>query len=132
MRHWSDTWLGRAYDERTYNCAHFLAEVLAEQFGLALDLPDATGSLRGRDRQVAEVLTMHCERVTGAQREGDIVLAIAHGRRAEVGHHSGVLILPDGAPHILHCMAGLGSCRHPIGELPARGLIVHGHYRWLS
>ncbi len=132
MTHWSDAWLGRLYDEETYNCSHFLAEVLSRQFGLDLDLPPPAASLRGRDKQVAQVLTLRCARVRGEHREGDIVLAIAHGRRAEVGHHSGVLVLPGAEPMVLHCMAGLGSCRHPLNELPARGLIVHGLYRWLT
>ena len=132
MTHWSDAWLGRLYDEETYNCSHFLAEVLSGQFGLDLNLPDAAASLRGRDRQVAQVLTMRCAPVQGERHEGDIVLALAHGRRAEVGHHSGVLVLPGSEPMVLHCMAGMGSCRHPLSELPARGLIVHGVYRWLT
>ena len=131
MTHWSDHWLGRRYDRERYNCSHFLVDVLAERFGLDLDLPDAATSLRGRDRQVAEVLSLHC-RPADDPREGDIVLAMAHGRRADMGHHSGVLVCPDGEPMVLHCMAGLGSCRHPLHTLPDRGLVLDGIYRWLT
>ena len=130
--HWSDHWLGRRYDERTYNCSHFLADVLAARFGLDLGLPDPAPSLRARDRQVAAVLAMHCRPRTGSPQEGDIVLAWARGRRADVGHHSGVLVLPGGEKMVLHNLAGVGACRHPLIDLPAHGLVLDGIYQWVS
>ena len=142
--HWSERWIGRDWRPGVYECSDFVAEVLAAEFGLAVDLPRASaaggaagaGSIRARDRLTAR-LAPSLARPLGpgeAPREGDGVLMRARGRRgargAVAGHHIGLWCAPGGEPSALHCAAGLGSCVHALAGLPARGLEADGIWRW--
>ena len=132
--HWSERWIGRDWVAGAYECSDFVAEVLAAEFGVAVDLPRAGESIRERDR-----LTRLCAPALARQLapgeaplEGDGVLMRARGRRTVAGHHIGLFCAPGGEPSALHCAAGLGSCVHSLASLPARGLHADAVWRWLA
>ena len=106
-------------------------EVLAEEFGRQVALPRA-GSVREADRFVEQALFAGNLAVeTIAPTEGDAVLMVHVGRRCELGHHIGIFCSPGGEPHVLHCMAGVGSCLHSLASMPGRKLKPIGVYKWL-
>lgn len=126
--HWSERYIRRSY-AKEYDCADFVRDVMAEQFGRDLPLPSIHAAYtRERDRQMRCAAEALAEPVD-APREGDAVLMRAAGRRRDLGHHVGVWCDIGGRPHVLHRMAGIGAVLHPIDRLV--GLEVAGIYRWL-
>ncbi len=132
--HWSERWIGRDWRPGVYECSDFVAEVLAAEFGVAVDLPraGAAAGVRARDRLTARLAPSLARPLAPgeAPREGDGVLMRARGRRTIAGHHIGLWCAPGGEPSALHCAAGLGSCVHALAGLPARGLEADGIWRW--
>ena len=132
--HWSQRWIGRDWRAGVYECSDFVAEVLAAEFGVAVDLPraGAAAGVRARDRLTARLAPSLARPLAPgeAPREGDGVLMRARGRRTIAGHHIGLWCAPGGEPSALHCAAGLGSCVHALAGLPARGLEADGIWRW--
>ena len=121
--------MGRPYHPVTFDCADLVAAVLREEFAYEVSLPGRAATLRGRDRQIQDVAYLH-GRPVPVPAEGDVVLMRAAGRQRGVGHHVGLWCLPDGATHhVLHCVAGLGTCLHPVAGLAARGYELRGVYR---
>ena len=85
------------------------AEDCAE-FGHDLILPRTPGSLCARDRVVADIRAIFAR---------------------ALGHHIVLWTGETGTACVLHHMAGLGSCLHPLARLDDRGLTCTGLYRWL-
>ncbi len=128
--HWAEAYVGRAYVEDRFDCAHLVAEVLRERFGRDIALPSHATGVRGRDAQIAALKgTFAAETVTPI--EGDAVLMRAAGRRRGLGHHIGIWCDIAGTPHVLHCLKGIGACLHPLRALGRHGLETTGVYRWL-
>lgn len=127
--HWAVAWLGRAYHPETGHCAALVHDVQRLQFGRDLPpLPSPSPALRGRIAQVQA----ECDarwRPVDPPADGDVVLMRRAARHHHVGHHVGVLAVRDGTPHVLHALAGLGACLHPLGRLHHYGLDVVGYYR---
>ena len=137
-RHWAEAWIGRPYIEGTFDCAHLVVEVMATRFGRHITLPAHGATLRGRDAQIAALKATLARPLEPheAPREGDAVLMRASGRLRVLGHHIGVWCLVGHEPrvrdpHVLHCMAGIGTCLHPIRGLASHGLEMTGIHRWL-
>lgn len=125
--HWSEAWLGRPYGAGESDCAALVADVVAERTGRRLALPGRAAGLRGRDRQIAAAADAAVETTTPA--DGDVVLMQLRDRRDGVGYHVGVFCVVEDAAHVLHCLAGLGVCRHPVAGIESRGYRVIGYYR---
>ena len=126
---WAAAWVGRAAED----CADLVRQVRRAEFGHDLILPQTPGSLRARDRTLAEMRTI-LARPLGAHekpREGDGVLMRAATRTRALGHHIGLWTGETGTACVLHHMAGPGSCLHPLARLDNRGLTCAGLYRWL-
>lgn len=128
--HWAEAYVGRPHVAGAHDCADLVEAVTAERFGRRLGLPGRAAGPRGRDAQVAALAGVFAA-PCAEPREGDAVLMRQAGRRRAVGHHIGVWCAPGGAPHVLHCLAGAGTCLHALGALPAYGLEAVGVYRWL-
>ena len=127
MDHWSEAWLGRPYGEGESDCAALVADVVAERTGRRLALPGRAAGLRGRDRQIAAAAHAAVEAETPT--DGDVVLMQLRDRRDGVGYHVGVYC-ELAAAHVLHCLAGMGVCRHPVAGIESRGYRVVGYYRF--
>ena len=128
--HWAEGYVGRPHVAGAHDCADLVEAVMAERFGRRLALPGRAAGPRGRDAQVAALAGVFAAPCADP-REGDAVLMRQAGRRRAVGHHIGVWCAPGGAPHVLHCLAGAGTCLHALAALPAYGLEAVGVYRWL-
>ncbi len=128
--HWAEAYVGRAYVEDRFDCAHLVVEVMRKRFGRDIALPAHAAGLRNRDAQIAALRGEFAE-PTRSPVEGDAVLMRAAGRRRALGHHIGVWCNIAGAPHVLHCLKGIGVCLHPIRALGRHGLETTGVYRWI-
>ena len=129
MTHWAEAYVGRAYIEGVFDCADLVVLVARERFGREIALPRHASGVRGRDAQIA-ALKGELATLADAPAEGDAVLMRSAGRRCAVGHHIGVWCEAAGEPHVLHCLAGIGTCLHPIRALGNHGLQATGVYRW--
>ena len=129
-RHWAYAWLGRPYAAGTSDCATLVEDVLRAR-GVELRLPSRAAGQRGRDVQLAATAEQLAVPVEGQPREGDVVLMQAAGRRDDVGRHVGVWCEIAGVPHVLHCIADVGTCLHSLDAraLAGRGFRVVGVYR---
>lgn len=126
--HWAERYVGRPYVEGAHDCAHLVVAVMAERFGRHIDLPAHATGVRARDAQI-DALRACLAVPVDAPAEGDAVLMRIAGRRRALGHHIGVWC-DAGTPSVLHCLAGLGTCLHPLRRLAQHGLEVTGVYRW--
>ncbi len=126
---WAAAWVGAPAED----CADLVARMRRAVFGHALDLPPSPGSLRARDGAIAALGGNFAQALgTGeAPQEGDAVLMRAAARTRALGHHIGLWTASPGTPHVLHHMARLGTCLHPLARLEDRGLVFAGLYRWL-
>ncbi len=131
-RHWTEAYVGRAYIEGRFDCADLVVLVMRERFGRAIRFPDHAVGVRARDAQIT-ALRGDFARPLGpgeAPREGDGVLMRMTGRTLATGHHIGLWCEAAGAPHVLHCLKGIGTCLHPLSGLDRHGLETVGVYRW--
>lgn len=126
---WWEKYLGRGFVPRRHECTHFVAQVMAEEFGLNLPHWSPPASHRACDAAAPELAT----RVLGAQTQrpvaGDCVLMTsAHGRRLQ-GYHVGVYVAAH-VPCVLHCAPACGSVLTPMHQLSRVQLKLEGIYRW--
>ena len=130
--HWAERYVGRAYVEGAFDCADLIVLVLREQFGREIALPAHPAGMRDRDRLIGALTGEYAVPII-EPREGDAVLMRAAGRRRVTGHHIGLwcrIGAPQGAPYVLHCLKGAGTCLHAMRALKSHGLEVTGVYRW--
>lgn len=129
MSHWSEHYVGMAYIEGTFDCAHFVELVQQQQFGRTLNLPkEHADDYRAQQRQIdaekARFITP-----TDDPQDGDCVLIISRGR----AEHIGVYCSIHGIGYVLHNHRAAGRvCLHRIRSLPAQGMDVQGIYRWIA
>ena len=125
--HWAESWLGWSDGD----CADLVRAVVLERYGLAVPLPSARAAgVRGRDAAIAASAEALAQPVDDP-REGDVVVMRAAGRKRSLGHHVGVFCDVGGVPHVLHRLAGAGTCLHRIDRLALHGLEATGVHRWL-
>ena len=127
--HWAESYVGRPYVEGVFDCADLVVEVLREVFDREIRLPAHAVGVRARDAQIA-ALGGELATPSDEPREGDAVLMRAAGRTRALGHHIGVWCEVTAEPHVLHCLAGIGTCLHALRALRAHGLELAGIYRW--
>ena len=131
--HWSAAWTARAVPPE-WDCADLARAVLLAEWGVEVALPSRAGrpaGARGRDAAIGAALSAGWAPVpAGDERDGDLVLMRASGRRRSVGRHVGVWCAPGGRPSALHLMAGMGApSLHPLAALPRLGLEAAGTHR---
>lgn len=128
MAHWCEKFVGMPYIEEEFDCAHFVEQVMREQFGRELDLPkEHATDYRAQQRQIAGAKADYIE-ATDTPREGDCVLIISRGRT----EHIGVYCVINGLAYVLHNHRAAGRvCLHRIINLPAQGMAVENYYRWI-
>ncbi len=133
MEHWAEAYVGKPWRDGRFECSDLVIEVERDVFGRRLTLPRHGPTVRSRDACVAAGLDGEIAvPVNPADAiEGDAVLMRAAGRSRILGHHIGVWCAPGGAPHVLHCLRGVGACLHAIRALAAHGLELGGVYRWI-
>jgi len=127
--HWAEAYIGRPWVAGEHDCADFVVAVLREQFGRELALPAHAASVRGWDRQIAELRADYAVPTISPQ-DGDGVLMVARGARLLRRYHLGLWAGVNGEAHVLHCQDGAGSILHPIRDLGLRALELEGIYRW--
>ena len=138
---WIRKWLGRAWVEGEYECGHFTAEVMREEFGrrptakslVAHSLDEAAGApVRERDAAWRALLgSAAARRVEGLPEEGDAILMRAGAGVRIQGYHLGVLALGRrGEPYCLHLAPDAGSILTAIDRLDGLGYALEGYYRW--
>lgn len=127
--HWAERWLGRPWDEETYDCAHFVEEVLREAFGRNLRMPAHAADPRQWDRQIEDLRDGYAT-PTPSPRDGDGALMHALGARHGRRWHLGLAAIAGGSVYVLHCQQGSGSVLHPVAELRGQLLELEGWYRW--
>lgn len=125
MMHWSDAYIGRAFDKTKYNCAHLVYDVLKEVFAIRFpDVPKV--SLRGSTRVINKYLQDTKKTPVTDPRDGDVAL-MECGRT----YHLGVVMLVPGRTLILHNSEGCGSVVvHDDRMLSMLGLQIKEFYRF--
>ena len=127
MAHWTTPWLARRWARREYECVHFVAEVLRDEFGRNVCAPRAPAGLRVRDAALRQGLLARARR-TGAPVDGDLVLmTMAGGVRAR-DYHLGIYV-SGAAPGVMHLAPVDGVKVHRIDELHQVGFALEGFYR---
>ncbi|MDP1673984.1 MAG: NlpC/P60 family protein [Burkholderiales bacterium] len=128
MAHWSERFVGKAYIEGEFDCAHFVEQVLREQFGREVNLPkEHAADYRAQQRQI-DAEKAHFAEPVETPREGDAVLIVSRGR----AEHLGVYCEIHGIGYVLHNFRAAGRvCLHRIRSLPAQGMALAGYYRWI-
>lgn len=98
--HWSAPLVGRPWRPE-YSCWDLVRSVQRGQFGRAMPAYDLADE-RAPEQLRAVVLASGWRRVDGEPDEGDVLLM-----RGPDGLHIGVVILRDGAVHLLHNLGGM-------------------------
>ena len=131
MTHWAEKYIGQPYVRGEADCAHTLAMVRREVFGL--QVPDdieveRKASNLGRVGQMVDLVAEYGER-TDSPQEGDAVLMMCKGRPS----HIGAYCIVNGEPSVLHAMESAGMVvLHRIRDLERVFLTVEGYYTWKS
>lgn len=126
--HWTSKYLGMTHRPGEFDCAHFVEQVLIEQFNIRLTLPQHARGRRALDAQICALRDQVAE-PTAMPKEGDCVLMRVPGRRA-AGNHIGIYAAPGGRQSVLHLIQHAGSCLHRLIDLSRVNLEVEGFYRW--
>ncbi len=125
--HWTEKYVGMAYNKKTNNCALFAERVQSEVFCREINLPkDASHHYRGQARLIQNHKHEHAIK-TDQPFEGDAVLMIGRGNT----NHIGVYCVIGGVAHVVHAMEKVGQvCLHRLRDLEKYGLAVEGFYQW--
>ena len=129
MTHWAEKYIGQPYNRGDADCAHTLAQVRQEVFGLGVpsDIEvERKASRLGRLGQMVDLVAEYGERTENPQ-EGDAVLMMCKGRPS----HIGAYCIVNGEPCVLHAMEAAGMVvLHRIRELDRVFMSVEGYYAW--
>lgn len=129
MNHWTERYIGQAYESGTADCARLLAQVRREEFDLPVpsDIEvERAASRLGRVGQMEDLVNEFGSK-TNSPMEGDAVLMLCRGRPS----HVGVYALVGGEPCVLHAMENAGHVvLHRIRDLERVFLAVEGYYAW--
>ena len=129
MPHWSEKYIGQPYNRGDADCAHTLAQVRKEVFGLEVpsDIEvERKASRLGRLGQMVDLVAEYGEHTDNPQ-EGDAVLMMCKGRPS----HIGAYCIVNGEPCVLHAMESAGMVvLHRIRELDRVFMSVEGYYTW--
>ena len=129
MTHWAEKYIGQPYNKGDSDCAHTLAKIRKEVFGL--DVPtdievERKASRLGRLGQMVDLVAEYGEPTDNPQ-EGDAVLMLCKGRPS----HIGAYCIVNGEPCVLHAMESAGMVvLHRIRELDRVFMSVEGYYAW--
>jgi hypothetical protein len=129
MPHWSEKYIGQPYITGEADCAHTLAQIRKEVFGM--DVPtdievERKASRLGRLGQMCDLVAEYGERTENPQ-EGDAVLMCCKGRP----NHIGAYCVVNGEPSVLHAMEQAGMVvLHRIRDLERVFITVEGYYSW--
>ena len=129
MTHWAEKYIGQPYNRGDADCAHTLAKIRKEVFGL--DVPtdievERKASRLGRLGQLVDLVAEYGEPTDNPQ-EGDAVLMLWKNRHS----HIGAYCIVNGEPCVLHAMESAGMVvLHRIRELDRVFMSVEGYYAW--
>lgn len=127
--HWTERYVGLPYRINEFDCAHLLAQVQLEVFGIDVSLPEERDegvfALSAQiDRNITDYL-VPIERHEG--QDGDVVLMKCKNRL----NHTGVLAKIDGVDYVLHNLRSIMAVAlHKVKDLPRYNIEVEGYYRF--
>ena len=127
--HWSEAYLGRAWEAGTYDCADLVRDVARDRLGIEVALPSEREWRRMAPDRVA-ALGAAWARPTDRPREHDVVLMRVLGSRRSLGSHIGVYAEVGLEGWVLHNLAGAGTMFTPLRRLAPVHLEVAGFYTW--
>ena len=119
-------YVGREYHVGTYDCAHLAADVQADLFGRAVELPGVhPGGQAGQRRAILAMRDELAARID-VPFPGCAVMLEEGGLL-----HIGTVALRFGEPWVLHNSAKLGSAQFkPLADLQRMGMRFEGWYVW--
>lgn len=135
MAHWTESYVGRLYVEKEFDCGVLAETVQREVFGRKVMLPtereyvgkEGAERFAAMARQIQENLPAVASR-TERPVDGDGVLLFSRRR----GQHIAVYCVVDGQRSVLHASdASRMVVRTRISELEIRGMSVEGYYKWI-
>lgn len=129
MPHWSEAYIGTPFVRGKADCAHLVARVRHEVFGLPVpseaDVERAASRL-GRCAQMSDAVVEYGV-PTDRPEDGDVVLMVCVGRPS----HVGVYCVVDGEPCVLHALENAGQVvLHRLRALGRVALRIEGYYKW--
>lgn len=128
MTHWTDAYIGKPYQEGTYDCAHLLVDVQVNVFHRRVNIPvERAQHIFLTARKIDEHRETYLEPITEEEsQEGDVILMVSRGRLS----HIGVLAVIDGIKYVLHNLKSSGNVAlHKLRDLDKYALTLNGFYR---
>jgi hypothetical protein len=124
MAHWTERYLGRAYDDG--GCWFLFRDVQRERFGRAIDMPGVVPTtLRAQVRAFEAGSTALRWAKVERPLEGDAVL-MSESRHP---HHIGTYVEMKDGPRVLHSLRGQGSACPSLAAIRLARFNVLGFYR---
>lgn len=127
MAHWSDGYIGRSYEQGTYDCASLAVDVMRDVFNKEIPDYGERPPLRSAAHAWLEAELYQRTRRLDVPREGCAVQIAIEGRIKHVGIYCKV----DGTPSVLHNIRKHGVVRTRVADMPKWGWNIEGYYEWI-
>ena len=124
-KHWSDDYMLKKYNAKSYNCGHFVKEVLRKQFNLDVAMPCDVDGIRAQSRTIEDNISSLAYPAAKIFEGAGILL---ENRSL---YHIGIAVEIKNKFYCMHNVKSFGGVlRHTLQELTLYDLKIKGYYQW--